>query len=45
MNALTTSEVDVRFIADFDHFVVQLNRTDLVQQLVLAIHSRNRVTK
>lgn len=45
MHALTTSEVDVRFIADFDHLVVQLNRTELVQQLVLAIHGRDRVTK
>jgi hypothetical protein len=45
MNALSASEVGVRFIANFDHFVVQLNRTDLVQQLVLAIHGRDRIAK
>ena len=31
--------------ANFDHLVVQLNRTNLVQQLVLMIHYRDRVTK
>ena len=34
-----------RHWADLDHFVVQLNRTELLQQLVLAIHGRDRVTK